>query len=263
MVSQASNPPRQFRPGLTSVTFRRLSVETIAREAADAGLQVIEWGGDVHAPPGDLARAGQIRALSQSYGLSVTYGSYYRLGERDPASPAFSAVVESALALGATTIRTWAGRRGSADADADYWRRVVDDAHEAAALASAHQLSVSLERHCHTLTDRIDAHCTLLERLPLANVYTYWQPDATESVAANAASLRRVLPRLTNVHVFNFQPPSTFLPLGESAAAWHTYLAVLRDSPRPHDFMLEFVQDDSLDAFRRDAADLCSWLATA
>ena len=38
--------------GVCSVTFRALSVEEVAQLAASAGVQAIEWGGDVHVPPG-------------------------------------------------------------------------------------------------------------------------------------------------------------------------------------------------------------------
>lgn len=42
---------------LTSVTFRRMKPEEILRVAARAGIEGIEWGGDVHVPAGDLAAA--------------------------------------------------------------------------------------------------------------------------------------------------------------------------------------------------------------
>jgi len=45
------------RPGLVTVTFRQLSPEQIANAAKKAGLQVLEWGGDVHVPAGDTMRA--------------------------------------------------------------------------------------------------------------------------------------------------------------------------------------------------------------
>ncbi len=41
-----------IRAGLCSVTFRALPPERIVALAAAAGLDVIEWGGDVHVPPG-------------------------------------------------------------------------------------------------------------------------------------------------------------------------------------------------------------------
>ena len=37
--------------GMTSVTFRNKSIEEITDIATKAGLEVIEWGGDIHCPP--------------------------------------------------------------------------------------------------------------------------------------------------------------------------------------------------------------------
>src|SRR5699024_11543257 len=44
-------------PILCSVTFRERSVEEVIDVAQKAGLQGIEWGADVHVPPGNLRRA--------------------------------------------------------------------------------------------------------------------------------------------------------------------------------------------------------------
>lgn len=47
----------QVKTGLVSVTFRQKSVEEIAALTAEAGLSGVEWGGDVHVPPGDREAA--------------------------------------------------------------------------------------------------------------------------------------------------------------------------------------------------------------
>src|SRR5690625_849857 len=52
-----------LRPGICSVTYRDLPPEEIVPLAAEAGLECIEWGGDVHVAPGvpDLARSEERR----------------------------------------------------------------------------------------------------------------------------------------------------------------------------------------------------------
>src|SRR3954470_14190851 len=104
-----------MRPGLCSVTLRRLGVEDVVRVAAEAGLEAIEWGGDVHVPPGDDAAADAARAAGEAAGVAVaSYGSYFRAGD-DPLE-AFAAVRDTAERLGAPRIRIWAGSAGSAGA---------------------------------------------------------------------------------------------------------------------------------------------------
>ena len=49
-----------MRPvGLTSVTFRQLSVGEIIALARETGCTGIEWGSDVHIKPKQLDQAGQ------------------------------------------------------------------------------------------------------------------------------------------------------------------------------------------------------------
>src|SRR5699024_11930088 len=52
-----------LRPGICSVTYRDLPPEEIVPLTAEAGLEGIEWGGDVHVAPGvpDLAEHTRVR----------------------------------------------------------------------------------------------------------------------------------------------------------------------------------------------------------
>ena len=101
-----------MKPGLVSISFRKLSWQDTLSLAKTAGLEAIEWGGDVHVPHGDVALAREVGEATRAAGLEVAaYGSYYRLGE--PA-PDFSDVLASAKALGAPIIRIWAGSYGPA-----------------------------------------------------------------------------------------------------------------------------------------------------
>ena len=96
-----------IHPGLVSVTFRQLAPRTIVDLVAEAGLWGIEWGGDVHAPVGDLHIAREVRAMTLDAGLAVAaYGSYFRFRPDD----SFERVLETAIALGAP-IDSRMGRR--------------------------------------------------------------------------------------------------------------------------------------------------------
>ncbi|HZG75644.1 MAG TPA: hypothetical protein VEZ72_07275 [Paenibacillus sp.] len=109
--------------GLLSITFRSMSPEAIAALAAEAGLEGIEWGGDLHVPHGDVEAARRVARLTAEAGLAVAaYGSYYRIGVEQPYS--FDDVLASASALGAPAVRVWAGDRGSAVADGA-WRALA------------------------------------------------------------------------------------------------------------------------------------------
>ena len=86
-----------IHPGLVSVTFRALSPAQVVDLVRQAGLRGIEWGGDIHAPPGNAARAREVRHLSLEAGLSVAaYGSYYRAAQSEAAGMPFAHVLDTA-----------------------------------------------------------------------------------------------------------------------------------------------------------------------
>lgn len=231
-----------------SVTFRHLAPQEVIEVAVAAALEGIEWGGDIHVPHGDLPAAARVASLTASAGLSVAaYGSYYRLAESTDAE----AVVQTAAALGAPTIRVWAGRRGSADADDAYWNDVVTDGQRMVALAENAGMTVSFEYHRDTLTDTRASTAKLLDRLPAAR--TLWQPRPERDQAENLGDLRAVLPRLTNIHVFTWTPTGERRPLAEGRADW---LAYLKEAPGDRYALLEFVAGDDPERLVTDAATL-------
>jgi sugar phosphate isomerase/epimerase len=116
-------PEFLLRPGMCSVACRALAADEVVRLAATARLEGIEWGADVHVPPGDLETARRVARWCADAGIEpASYGSYLCAGRDD----GFAAVLETALELGATCIRVWAGDTASADADDDCRRRVAD-----------------------------------------------------------------------------------------------------------------------------------------
>jgi hypothetical protein len=51
------------------VTFRSLEPAEIVKLADRAGLDGIEWGGDVHVPHGDVTKASEVYKMTSSMGL--------------------------------------------------------------------------------------------------------------------------------------------------------------------------------------------------
>ena len=246
------------RPGLVSVTLRHLAPDRVLAIAERARLAAVEWGGDIHVPHGDLTAAARVAALSARAGLTVSaYGSYYRLGHSDDAE----AVVATAARLGAPVIRVWAGRQGSAAADAGYRARVRDDALRLAGLADG--IGIVLEYHRDTLTDTRASTAALLEELRPAGVRSLWQPQPERSVEENTADLRALLPDLANLHVFAWNPDRSRLPLAAHRARWAAWLAVAAEAPGDRYASLEFVLGDDPAQVHTDAATLHTLLAPA
>jgi sugar phosphate isomerase/epimerase len=138
-------------PGLCSVTFRHLRAEDVIDLAAAAQLQAIEWGADIHVPPGNTARAKLVRDQCADRGLAcASYGSYYFAGKSpvDELAPTLT----TARALGATTVRVWAPgdpRPENWDASAS----VTDALAHACDAAAELGLTIAMEFHPGTLTE--------------------------------------------------------------------------------------------------------------
>lgn len=248
-------------PGLVSVTFRQLAVAEVVAVAADAGLAAVEWGGDVHVPPGDRAAAEEARRCCDQHGLEITsYGSYYRAGVHDPEQ--FDAVVDTAVALGAPSIRVWAGDTGTAEAGPELRATVVRDLSRAVEVAGARSLEVALEFHRGTLTDTAESTRHLLDSVG-PGLTSYWQPRPGIAVEDARAELALIGERLSTLHVFAWAADGARLPLDAGAGLWGPVLDSVRAGAgvrRRLPALLEFVAGDERAAFVADAATLRSWL---
>lgn len=249
-----------LKTGLVSVTFRKLPPEEIIQLVSKSGLDAIEWGGDIHVPHGDVKKAEEIANKCQEAGIKLpSYGSYYRVGCGNEVSPPFSAVLESALALGTNAIRVWAGNKGTNEADEAWWARVVEDGQRIADEAAKHNLYIDYEFHGNTLTDRWDMALKLYEAIGRSNVRSSWQPPTGAAFAEQKASLPPILPYLGNVHVFHWEDRKR-LPLHEGESNWDTYIEQIVSTEREHYLMLEFVKNDDPEQYLEDANTLKSWL---
>lgn len=248
-----------FQSGILSVTFRRLNVTEVARLAAEARLEAIEWGSDVHVPQGDTALAAETARITTELGLRVSgYASYYRVGDEPEGE--FERFLESALALEAPTIRVWAGRLGSEKSDASHRARLVEDAQRIAERAASHGLTIDFEFHNNTLTDTVDSTVALMQEIGAPNVRSCWQPPLRQSPELRLADLQRVLPWLSSVHVFQWVDGER-LPLRDGLEEWQRYLELIRTLGRPRTLLLEFVRNDEPEQLMRDAAALHELIA--
>ena len=237
--------------GLTSITFRALDWRAVVAVTKDCGLDGIEWGGDIHVPPGGEARAREVRRATEEAGLAVlSYGSYYRLGEGEPFEP----VLASAQALGAKIIRVWAGAKGSAQTTAKARARAVEDARRVADMAQAQGTTVALEYHRNTLTDTSESAAALLSEAGRGNLKSYWQPNPELRHEENLRELGEMLPWLTYLHVFQWEACGRRCCLQDGEAEWRAYMRVAKKHAQAA--ILEFVRDDAPAQCAKDAETL-------
>ncbi|MCD8055793.1 MAG: TIM barrel protein [Clostridiales bacterium] len=236
--------------GIVSVTFRPKSPEEIISLSKEAGLEEIEWGGDIHVPHGDIERARRVGEATRSAGLSCgSYGSYYRV----PAdSDGFDDVLATAEALGSDSVRIWAGTKGSADSSRDERRALATALSRDAAAAAKKGMTLSFEFHGGTLTDSADSALSLLDEAGADNIFLHWQPNQYKDVEYNVKSLSFVKERVDRVHVFAWEGDLR-LPLENHRAAWERYIAVLDGAGQNVPYLLEFLPSEDRESLMRDA----------
>lgn len=242
--------------GVVSVTFRTLPAAEVIKVASQAQTEGIEWSGEPHAPAGKIPVAKQVGQMTRDAGLQVAaYGSYYRVGCEKAGTTPFKAILDTAAALGAPTIRVWAGDCGSKTAREHVWRKVVSETQRLAEMARPAGISLSFEFQANTLNDTGESSQRLMQTVARDNVFTYWQPDGRLLQDEQLAGLADIRDWLSNVHVFYWQKGRR-MPLSEGDGDWKPYLALIARSKRDHMALIEFVQDDLPSKFLADAAAL-------
>lgn len=260
-----------MKTGICSITFRQMDVGQVADLVQTAGLDAIEWGGDVHVPPGDLKAARAALRATTDAGLTISsYGSYYRVLDNEGHVEDFRPQLESALELGADTIRIWAGYRSSAEAGEDYRQRFAEQMRLAAELAADAGVNLGFEFHDHSLTDTNESAAQLLREIGAPNVCLYWQPMYQgPPMEYRMAGLNGLKDRISNFHVFHWEyngSKKSWIeavdrrPLSEGHDDWKQYLSV--ELPACERYaLLEFVRDDDPQQFLEDAVTLKQWMS--
>lgn len=246
-----------FTSGLVSVSFRKESPESIIAAATQAGLQGIEWGGDVHVPCGDIQNAKRVRALNEAAGLqTLAYGSYYRLGDH---TVDFSKVLETAQALGTSVIRIWGGSKASWELTQKERDALVREAQTLAEAADKKQITITLECHGNTLTDHWESAKNFLSEVNHPRMQMYWQPNQMYDLQYNLSSAEQLADHTVNIHVFHWDSEKRY-PLNEGTADWTQYLNIFRKTGKDYGLLLEFMHDDRLESLKETAQTLFKWI---
>jgi sugar phosphate isomerase/epimerase len=239
------------------VTLRDRSIDEVAALAAECGLEAIEWGGDVHVPPGDRAAARRARDVSAAAGIEVaSYGSYAFVGGPDDPTDG-TMVLDTAVTLGAANVRVWAGFGVAADSD-DH-RALAHRLHTVATQAADRGLTLALEFHGGTPTATVAGTLALLDAVGAPNLSTYWQPPywrGPTTPISDAAEIAALGARLSHLHVYEWEGDGTRRPLAAGADRWTAVFHAARALADDRVAFLEFVAGDDPAVLRRDATTL-------
>ena len=239
--------------GLCSVTFRKASMKELVELCSSIGLEGIEVGGDIHVPP-DSPKAGveEVVELCKEAGVEIpSYGSYFNVLEHEPQD--FSPVLETAVQLGAGTIRIWPGWVEAENITGEQLAKISSTARAAAEAAAGKKVQVAFEYHLNSPTSGAQSTLRLLEAAGHYNLYTYYQLLDSENVERNVGDLKAVFPRLAYVHC-HYYKDDKYKPLSEGRRLWAAVCDTLRQLNYRGYIFMEFVDGDSPEQLAEDVA---------
>lgn len=227
-----------FKTGLCSISFRNLTPAEIIENMKTAGLDLVEWGSDVHAPKDNIALLKEIANLQKENEIICSsYGTYFKLGTDDLKE--LPQYINAAKILGTSILRLWCGNKNSEDYSKTEIKSLFSECKEAAKIAKENDVILCMECHNKTFTNKSKAAYALMQHVNSSCFRMYWQPNQFLTENENIESAKLLAPFTVNIHVFNWKENKKF-PLLEGTDIWKKYL---KEFSGNQTLLLEFMPD--------------------
>ncbi len=186
-----------FKLGLCSVTFRKKSAAQVVLIAKKAGIEYIEWGGDVHIKNTEEARI--VKSICDNEGIKISsYGSYFNSAENDEAQ--WTEICEIASIMGASSVRIWLGKKDSEETGDVEYNTLLENTKKMCDIAKKYSLLVCPECHDNTFNNNTDAFLRIQRDLQADNFRTYFQSRYCR-MEYDLDRIDRTFDFIENVHV--------------------------------------------------------------
>ncbi len=158
--------------GVASVTFRNKTVSQVVEIAKNAGVEFVEWGGDVHVKTIEDAKLAKKLCDENNIKIS-SYGSYYRTGCSEKKE--WEEVCRISSEMGASSIRIWLGKKDSENFTESEYEELLEEMKILCSKAEEYNLLVCPECHDNTFNNNTDAILKLKNDLNCDSFKTYFQ----------------------------------------------------------------------------------------
>ncbi len=184
--------------GFTSTTFRPIKdKQKIVDLAVSAGVDVIEWGGDIHVKT--VSDAVIAKQMCDKANIEISsYGSYYRVGSNK--KEYWAEICKIASTLGAKYIRVWLGTCSSKKVDDNLFKIMLEDLRHMCDKASEYGLVVCPECHNNTSNDCAVGFLRFSDVVDRPNFKTYFQ-SYYKDLAKDFDRIDKVLSHTDLIHI--------------------------------------------------------------
>ena len=238
-----------YKMGLVSVSFRQHTPREILSAMSDAGLSVIEWGSDVHAPCDESEEMLiEIRDLCREYGIAISsYGTYFRVGVNS--SDEIYSYIRAAKILGTDILRVWCGNKNSEEYDRQEKERLINECRILAKIAEDEGVTLCLECHNKTYTNCLCGALEIMNAVGSENFQMYWQPNQRRTIEENLLYAKEIAKYTKVIHVFNWRDKEK-LALADAVDVWREYLKNFNSEQY---LLLEFMPDGNINSLGHEA----------
>ena len=241
-----------FKLGLCSVTFRKKSAEEVVRIAKQAGIDYIEWGGDIHVK--SVEDACKVKSLCDNAGIKISsYGSYFNSMDYDEAQ--WTEICEIASKMGASSVRIWLGKKDSEETSDSEYLTLLENTKKMCDIAAEYSLLVCPECHDNTFNNNTDSFLRMKNDLQSDNFKTYFQSRYCR-MEYDLDRIERTFDFIENVHVSYRDLKKEQMFKKKDKQYIDKLLAGLESKGFDGIVMVEFVDLDSEDAFYKDVQKL-------
>lgn len=237
--------------GFTSTTFSTLQPEEVCDLGAEARADCIEWSDRHITGP---ARAQEVASRCAALGIACcSVGSYYAVGEADPAR--WAHICQIASALGAGFVRVWLGKQGSAQTSEEAYAALLADANQMLRTAARYDLAIAAEAHPNTYNDTCETSLRFLRDIGSPAFATYFQ-SLYRDMPMDLDRLARTCAHVRAAHVSFSEVKRNRMLLPKEDGCVERIVAALRERGFRGPLLLEFTHRESPKAFLRDMARL-------
>ncbi len=243
-----------FKLGLCSVTFRKKSAEEVVEIARKAGVEYIEWGGDIHVKTIEDARA--VKSICDNEGIKISsYGSYFNSAEYD--SDKWTEICKIAKEMGASSVRIWLGKKDSEETSDSEYFTLLENTKKMCDMAAEYSLLVCSECHDNTFNNNTDAFLRIKNDLQKDNFRTYFQSRYFR-MEYDLDRIDRTFDFIENVHVSYRDLKKEQMFRKKDSRYIDKLLEKLISKGFDGIAMVEFVDFDSEEVFYKDVKKLSS-----
>ena len=237
-----------FKLGLCSVTFRKKTVQEIVDIAKKAGVEYIEWGGDIHIKT--LEDAKKAKALCKENNIKISsYGSYFNCAEYDESK--WTEICQITKEMRANSVRIWLGKKDSEKTSEQEYNIILENTKKMCEIAEEFSLLVCPECHDNTFNNNTDAFLKIRRDISKDNFKTYFQSRYFR-MEYDLDRIDRTFDFIENVHIsYRDLVKEQFLRKKDKNYI-DTLLKKLREKNFKGIVMVEFVINDSEKSFYAD-----------